>query len=121
MKTKYVLCVFAFLSFFVVTAQSSAKEKMEQEKAIKSKRTVLQRFDKKIIPSQEERQRRMDEIQLKRESILMLIDTSSVIKDRHRAKLKQDVIDNPFSSRLKKFLDLYPREKAILIASRNEK
>lgn len=120
MNKKYLISAFALLCFFAMQAQDSAKDKMEEKQRISSKRTVLQRFEKKIIPNETERENRRNQIRFKRESVLMLIDTSSVIKDKHREKLKQDVMDNPFSARLKKFLALYSKDMAI-VASGNEK
>ena len=117
MKISYTLCVYAFLGIFTATAQNTtAKDKLIEQQKKASKRTVLQRFEKKIIPNLEEQEKNKEAIRLKRESILMLIDSSNLIKDKRRVKLKQDVIENPFSSRLKKFLDLHKKEVAIIIA-----
>jgi len=49
-----------------------------------------------------------------------MIDTSTIIKDKLRAKLRHDVRHDPFSNRLKKFITLYKVEETPILIAQNE-
>ncbi|MDT0539771.1 MULTISPECIES: hypothetical protein [Croceitalea] len=121
MKVKYLLFAFAVLMMSGVAAQSSAKESMLKKKKEYSDRTMVQRFEKSMIMTAAERTELRKQNQQKRKELLVLIDTSSIIKDKMRDKLKHDAIHDPFSARLKKFVDAYKVEETPVTLAQNEK
>ncbi|MDT0607627.1 hypothetical protein [Croceitalea rosinachiae] len=120
MKGMYCLLSFAFLALNL-SAQESAKEVMLKKQKAYNDRTMVQRFEKKMIPTAADRIRIRQENEEKRKSLLVMIDTSTVIKDKLRARLKHDVMHDPFSSRLQKFVALYKVEKMPMAIAQNEK
>lgn len=121
MKRSYFLFSFACCLALNSYAQDSAKEAMLEKKKAYSDRTMVQRFEKKMVPSAQERAILRKENNEKREALLVLIDTSTVIKDKLRPKLKDDVFNDPFSTRLKKFLAHYKKEEPQATIAQNEK
>lgn len=71
-----------------------------------SDRTLFQRFENNMVPTANERQIKREKNQARRELLLNIIDTSQ-IKLEFKKKLKQDVMYDPFSNRLKKFVKKY--------------
>lgn len=121
MKVKHLLFSFSLFLILHVNAQESAKEVMLKKQKEYNDRTMVQRFEKKMIPTASERTDLRKQNQQKRQELLVMIDTSSSIKDKLRVKLKYDVIHDPFSSRLKKFLDALKAEETTLTVAQNEK
>lgn len=121
MKAIYLLPTFVLFFALGLNAQDSAKESMLETKNTYSNRTVVQRFEKKMILTAEERSLLRKGSHKKREALLVLIDTSTRIKDKLRFKLKDDVFNNPFSSRLQKFLADHKTEEQELTIAQNEK
>lgn len=89
----FVACTFGTL---VVQAQKSEKKKHEV-----TKYTVMERFEPQLILSPEERiQLKEDRVaQMQRNKII--VDTLD-ISERKRERLLQDIIEQPYSSRLSK-------------------
>lgn len=121
MKANHLLLSFALCFALGLNAQESAKEAMLKKKKAYNDRTMVQRFEKTMIPTAKERTLLRKENNKKREALLALIDTSTVIKDKLRLKLKDDVFNDPFSSRLKKFLAYYKKDEQGLVIAQNEK
>ena len=103
MKGKYIILCFAFFLATTIQAQESAKEAMLKKRTEFNDRTMVQRFEKKLIPTADERRKRRMAYNEKREMLLHMIDTASM-KEKYRIKLKYDVLHDPFSNRLQKFL-----------------
>lgn len=121
MKVKYLLLSFSLFLVMNINAQESAKEVMLKKQKEYNDRTMVQRFEKKMIPTAAERVQLRKENQEKRQNLLVMIDTSTIIKDKLRAKLQYDAIHDPFSVRLKKFLASYKAEETTLRVAQNEK
>lgn len=122
MKGKCLVLPFVlFLLTFHLNAQESAKEHVLKKQKEYNDRTMVQRFEKTMIPTAADRAQLRKENREKRQNLLVMIDTSTIIKDKLRIRLKHDVIHEPFSSRLKKFVALYKEEKAFIAIAQNEK
>lgn len=121
MNVKNLVFACAVLFTIGLSAQDSAKESMLKKKKEYNDRTMVQRFERKMILTASERTELRKQNQQKRQELLVMIDTSSSIKEKLRVKLKYDVMHDPFSSRLKKFLDAHKAEETLLTVAQNEK
>ncbi|WP_350285770.1 hypothetical protein [uncultured Croceitalea sp.] len=121
MKNNYLFTVFACFCLATAGAQQSAKDAMLKKQKEYNDRTMVQRFEKTMVPTAAQRALLRKENEEKRKVILAMIDSSTLVKEKLRAKLRYDLEHDPFSSRLKKFLALYrPVTKPLTIAQ-NEK
>lgn len=77
---------------------------MLKERNEYSNRTKFQQFEKDLVPSAEERLAKKQKIRARRERLLHIIDTSD-IKLELKMGLKDDIVNNPFSKRLRKFME----------------
>lgn len=94
-----VLC-----SYTTIQAQETRKDKMLKDRKEFSDRTLFQQFEFKLVPTAEERKQKQFQNNARREMLLTIIDTTQ-IKEQLKLKLKHDVVHNPFSNRLKKFME----------------
>ena len=101
MKTKYLLAVLACFCMATAAAQQSAKEAMLKKKQAYNARTMVQRYENTMVPTAAQRALLRKENEEKRMVILTMIDSSTLIKEKLRAKLRYDLEHDPFSSRLK--------------------
>ena len=96
-------------------AQSTMKEKVFKERKEFSDRTLFQRFEGKMAPTADERRKKMEQNRAKRRLLLSIIDTAQ-IKLELKKKLSRDVVHDPFSKRLKKFMYKYKLKDKIALA-----
>ncbi len=96
-----VLVVLGMLS---LCAQTTRRDKMLKNRKEFSDRTLFQQFEQQIIPSAQERKKKSEENKAKRQLLLTIIDTTQ-IKLELKQKLQHDVVHNPFSKRLRKFME----------------
>lgn len=87
-----------------VRAQNTMRDKILKNRKEFSDRTLFQQFEQQIIPTAQERKEKSDDNKAKRELLLAIIDTTQ-IKLELKEKLQHDVVHNPFSRRLKKFME----------------
>ena len=87
----------------VLVAQTTGKDEMLKNRKEFSDRTLFQQFENEMVPSAQERKLKRNQNQAKKERLLAIIDTSQ-IKLELKKKLQQDVIQDPFSNRLKRFM-----------------
>ncbi|MEO0571673.1 MAG: hypothetical protein AAF039_08205 [Bacteroidota bacterium] len=92
------------LGMLFVSAQTTMRDKMLKDRKEFSDRTLFQRFEQQIIPTADERKKQSVENKAKRELLLAIIDTTQ-IKRELKQKLQYDVVHNPFSKRLRKFME----------------
>lgn len=88
----------------VLVAQTTGKDEMLKNRKEFSDRTLFQQFENEMVPSAQERKLKRNQNQAKKERLLAIIDTSQ-IKLELKKKLQQDVIQDPFSNRLKRFME----------------
>ncbi len=110
MKQAIVLLVFGVLCTQTIGAQESAKDAMLKQKTEFNDKTMVQRFERKLIPTAEERRVKRQQNEEKKAALLYLIDTTTAVKEKFKPRLKHDVLHDPFSPRLRKFLAQYQPE-----------
>lgn len=88
------------------------REKMLKERKEFSDRTLFQQFEQKIVPTAQERKQKSEANKVRRQMLLAIIDTSQ-IKIELKEKLLYDVVHNPFSKRLRKFMEKHQLEAKI--------
>lgn len=124
MKKLFLIIPFIFLCLQTAEAQETARTKMERKQKMLDSVAVIERFDKNILSVQSELKTKNVRNRQKREQLLRIIDATD-LKERQKEKLRFDVHHNPFSSRLKKFVQTLKRaEKAApgkILASNEEK
>jgi len=102
---KYLLAsAFLVLGACGLAAQTTMKEKMLKDRKEFSDRTLFQRFEQEMVPTAEQRKTKKQQNQERRQILLTIIDTTQ-IKSELKQKLKYDVVHNPFSNRLRKFME----------------
>lgn len=100
------------LGMLSLNAQTTRRDKMLKNRKEFSDRTLFQQFEQKVIPSAEERKKKSEENKARRELLLAIIDTTQ-IKIELKQKLQYDVVHNPFSKRLRKFMEKYDLKEKI--------
>ncbi|MEM8927458.1 MAG: hypothetical protein AAGC45_04590 [Bacteroidota bacterium] len=100
------------LGMLCLGAQTTRRDKMLKDRKEFSDRTLFQQFEQKMIPTAKERKKKSDENKARRELLLTIIDTSQ-IKGELKQKLQYDVVQNPFSKRLRKFIEKYNLQEKI--------
>jgi len=95
--------VFGMLS---LNAQPTMRDKMLKDRKEFSDRTLFQQFEQNMVPTANERKLKREENKVRRELLLVIIDTSQ-IRLELKQKLQYDVVHHPFSKRLRKFMDRY--------------
>ncbi|WP_343486267.1 hypothetical protein [Allomuricauda sp. d1] len=103
MKKKLLPFLFVILGVTTMTAQVTAKSVMIQKKQAQDSLDVIDRFDSSLAISGLDLKKSHEQSKKKRERLLRLI-SSSDLKQRQKEKLSHDVMHNPFSLRLKKFV-----------------
>ncbi len=104
MKKHWIASVLLMFGAYSLSAQTTMRDKMLKDRKEFSDRTLFQQFDNKMVPTAEERKQKRYENQAKRERLLTIIDTIQ-LKTELKQKLKYDVMNDPFSGRLRKFLE----------------
>ena len=87
-----------------LAAQTTMQEKMLKDRKEFSDRTLFQQFEHEMVPTAEQRKTKKQQNQEKRQILLTIIDTTQ-IRAELKQKLKYDVVHNPFSNRLRKFME----------------
>ena len=106
MKKQLFASLFMVLGTLCVCAQTTMRDKMLKDRKEFSDRTLFQQFERKMVPTAEERKQQSEDNKARRQLLLAIIDTSQ-IKVELQQKLKHDVVHNPFSKRLRKFIEKY--------------
>jgi hypothetical protein len=102
---KYLLAsTLLVLGAYGLAAQTTMREKMLKDRKEFSDRTLFQRFEQEMVPTAEQRKTKKQQNQERRLMLLTIIDTTQIKAD-HKQKLKYDVVHNPFSKRLRKFME----------------
>ena len=104
MKKYLLTAAVMMLGILATTAQTTRRDKMLKDRKEFSDRTLFQQFEQKIVPTAHERKKKSEENKAKRQLLLAIIDTTQ-IKMELKQKLQYDVVHNPFSKRLKKFVE----------------
>ncbi|MBT8187541.1 MAG: hypothetical protein KJO73_07625 [Croceitalea sp.] len=91
------------LTSLALSAQEAEKDSLVHATRQPPPRTLVQRFDKSVILSQEQRAKIHHRVNTQREEILRVIDSAD-IAERYREKLINDLDANTYSERLKRFL-----------------
>lgn len=100
------------LSFFLLGwglasfGQETAKTVMMEKKKAKDTLDVIDFFDASVAKTQKDLEQRRQTNKEKRQRMLRLINSSD-LKERQKEKLSHDVLHNPFSSRLRKFVQAH--------------
>ncbi len=111
---KYVLaCIMMVLGIHLGYGQHTKKEEMVKQRKAFSDRTMLQRFEREMVPTAAERTRKREKIKARRDVLLTIIDTSQ-IRPEVKLRLKNDVLDDPFSNRLRKFMEKHNLKEIVL-------
>ena len=98
----------------IAMAQTTMKDKMLQQRKQKSEQAVFERFGSDIMLDEEARKTKMERNKARRELLLAIIDTTQ-IKREFKQKLRQDVLFDPFSNRLKKFIEKNGLKEIVLV------
>lgn len=115
MKKSLFITLTLVLFATCLSAQATRKDKMLQNRKEFSDRTLFQQFEHKMVPSANERKSKSQENKAKRELLLTMIDTAQIKTDL-KLKLQNDVVHNPFSNRLRKFMEKHSlKEKMQLL------
>ena len=104
MKKYLLISSLMVLWVLCICAQSTRRDKMLKDRKEFSDRTLFQQFEQQMVPTADERKRKSEENKIKRKLLLAIIDTTQ-IKIELKKKLQYDVVHNPFSKRLRKFMD----------------
>jgi len=111
---KYALLVLMTLFFSSsLLSQTTQREKMLKTRKEYSNKTKFQQFEKDLVPTAEERLAKNEKIKARREKLFKIIDTSD-IKSELKLRLKDDIVNNPFSSRLRKFMEKHELRDKVL-------
>ena len=98
-----------------INAQTTMRDKMLKDRKEFSDRTLFQQFEQQLVPTASERKRKSEENKARRELLLAIIDTSQ-LKLELKQKLQYDVVHDPFSKRLRKFMEKHNLKEKILLA-----
>ncbi|KPM33402.1 Hypothetical protein I595_305 [Croceitalea dokdonensis DOKDO 023] len=121
MKQLSLIGLFLFCGMGCLSSQEIKGTVSHENQKQFSDRTLGQHFVEAHIPTAEERMAMRKSKYLKQEALLMMIDTSTVISQKRKMRLRQDVVHKPYSERLTKFLQLYEKPKEPLTVAQNEK
>lgn len=97
-----------------LNAQETMRDEMLKKRKEFSDRTMFQQFERSMVPTAEERQEKQKKIKARRAMLMAILDTTSQIKPELRSKLKRDVVEDPFSPRLRKFLEKHNLKEKLL-------
>lgn len=106
MKKNLLTGAFLVLGTCYMVSQTTIQDNMLKEQKQFSDRTLFQQFEQDMTLSGKEREIKKKENRAKRELLLTIIDTTALKAD-FKQKLRYDVIHNPFSKRLGKFVKKY--------------
>ena len=109
----FFTCAMMVLGMHLGYAQHTRKKEMLEQRKAFSDRTMFQRFEREMVPTAAERTRKREKIKARREVLLTLIDTSQ-IRPELKLRLKNDVLDDPFSNRLRKFMEKHNLKEIVL-------
>ena len=104
MKCKILLMCFLVFGSAGILAQSDEGGQVFKGQKFISDRTLAQQFAKDVIPSAEERKKKREKTYERWIRIQSILDTSQ-IKPKRKQKLLHDLKHDPFSLRLRKFLE----------------
>ena len=110
-KAMLTSCAMA-LGFLCLSAQTTMRDKMLKDRKEFSDRTLFQQFEQQLVPTAQERKEKSEENKVKRELLLTIIDTTQ-IKGELKQRLQYDVVHNPFSKRLRKFIERHNLQEKI--------
>jgi hypothetical protein len=116
MKKYLLTSTVIVLGAYIVSGQTTMRDIMLKERKEFSDRTLFQQFEDKMAPTADERKEKMQRNKARRELLLTIIDTTQ-IKFELKQKLIYDVVHNPFSKRLKKFMDKHSLKEKVLLSN----
>ena len=100
------------LGMLGLSAQATMRDKMLKDRKEFSDRTLFQQFEQQMVPTAQERKEKSEENKARRELLLTIID-STQIKREIKQRLQYDVVHNPFSKRLRKFIERHNLQEKI--------
>ncbi|UOY06473.1 hypothetical protein L0P88_21435 [Muricauda sp. SCSIO 64092] len=109
----FFTCAMMVLGMHLGYAQHTKKAEMLEQRKAFSDRTMFQRFEREMVPTAAERTRKREKIKARRDVLLTIIDTSQ-IRPELKLRLKNDVLDDPFSNRLRKFMEKHKLKEIVL-------
>ena len=113
MKKYWLSCVAMVIGVLCISAQTTMRDKMLKDRKEFSDRTLFQQFEQQMVPTANERKKKSEENKARRELLLTIIDTTQM-KLELKQKLQFDVVHNPFSKRLRKFMEKHNLQEKLL-------
>ncbi len=117
MKNTLFMLGIAFWGMGSVFAQETAKDVMEQRKIEEAKTPVAHRFDSTLFEESNSLEAQKAANKAKKEQLIAFISTQENLKEREKQHLIDDVKNNPFSNKLRRFV---AEHKALLISSEQQ-
>jgi len=106
---RLVLIGVFFLVFSNITAQETRGEKQKQVNELHKNRAMVERFDRAVITTKNQKKEKQAANEKKRIEILNYLDTLDIAPSAKK-KLRMDLDENPFSARFQKFMQRYKKE-----------
>ena len=106
---RLVLIGVFFLVFSNITAQETRGEKQKQVNELHKNRAMVERFDRAVITTKNQKKEKQAANEKKRIEILNYLDTLDIAPSVKK-KLRMDLDENPFSARFQKFMQRYKKE-----------
>lgn len=106
---RLVLIGVFFLVFSNITAQETRGEKQKQVNELHKNRAMVERFDRAVITTKNQKKEKQAANEKKRIEILNYLDTLDIAPSAKK-KLRIDLDENPFSARFQKFMQRYKKE-----------
>lgn len=113
MKKRLLTATALVMGILCLSAQTTMREKMLKDRKEFSDRTLFQQFEQRMVPTANERKRKSEANKVRRQLLLTIIDTSQ-IKIELKKRLQYDVVHNPFSKRLRKFMEKHNLQEKLL-------
>ncbi|TKD66053.1 hypothetical protein [Flavobacterium sp. ASW18X] len=117
MKNTLFMLGIAFCGMGSLCAQETAKDAMEQRKIEEAKTPVAHKFDSSLFENQTSLSEQKEANKAKKEQLIAFISAQESLKERDKERLIDDVVNNPFSAKLRRFV---AEHKALLLSSEQQ-